>query len=534
MVNIRSAALTHPGRKRPNNEDFITFFEPNDQEVLENSGCIYILADGVGGASKGEKASQYAAQKILHDYYNFTDISVTERLKTIIRQAGNDIFDFAQQQERFLQMATTVVVAVARQDQLWIAHVGDSRAYLIRDDTVTQLTRDHSTVGEMVRDGILTEEEAMHFEGRNPLSRSLGGQRDVQVDVTEAIPILPGDKVLLTSDGFSNYASRKTVYDLLQQGSPKEVVYRLIDYANQCGGSDNISVIIIEAISETVKPLLTPRGQNPQPVEWDSMPTLPQNAVYKNLQANSPKKKKRSILIAGALIAGLTVVFATMVFLVPIITENRSTDRSNVLLANQVTPTETEESIVQDDIMIDAYPAITPNDEDSSIIDPAEEEVVPVQPVDNGENIDVPEDFYQRLPLPANLPERQTDEPLGWCEFLYNNAKYNQDKNEIRDPDQPMHELCIDRHNQDISCVIMLYFQSLYQWIRDTWYSDYDYPLYLSFYTQEIIAPKGGYEYKSEDSFLEIDGEEVLFQFPHVTENECVQAGGKFHRYPEE
>ena len=159
------------------------------------------LDDGVGGASKGERASQYAAQKILHDFYKYSEIPVEERLRTIIRQAGNDIFDYAQSQDNFMQMATTIVVAVIRNGTLQVAHVGDSRAYLVHDGQVSQITRDHSTVGELMRDGLLNEEEAMHFDGRNPLSRSLGGQRDVPVDVTDPIPFIPGDQILLSSDG---------------------------------------------------------------------------------------------------------------------------------------------------------------------------------------------------------------------------------------------------------------------------------------------------------------------------------------------
>jgi protein phosphatase len=278
MIFPHSAAQTHPGRKRPNNEDYITFFEPVDEKELRLSGCIYILADGVGGASLGEHASQFAAQKILYEYYQHPDISPAQRLKKIIRQAGNEIFDFAEGQDHFMRMATTIVVAVIRNEKLQIAHVGDSRAYLIRDGNVIQLTRDHSTVGELVRDGLLSEEESMHFNGRNLLSRSLGGQPDVQVDVTEEIWLSPGDKILLTSDGFSRYATREQINKLLTDESPDVVVNKLIDFANEKGGLDNISIILVNAIQKDDIGKTIPTGQKPVPVNWDSFPTEP--SVY--------------------------------------------------------------------------------------------------------------------------------------------------------------------------------------------------------------------------------------------------------------
>jgi PPM family protein phosphatase len=302
MIYVRSAALTHPGRKRPNNEDFVTFFEPIDDADLEKSGRIYILADGVGGASKGERASQYAAQKILFDYYQYPDVPIEKRLRMIIRRTGNEIFDYAESQPNFMRMATTVVVAIIYGDTLRIAHVGDSRAYLMRGDQVIQLTRDHSTVGEMTRDGILTEEEAMHFEGRNLLSRSLGGHRDVMVDVTDPIKFAPGDKLLLVSDGFSRYATRETISGLLNQGPPDEVVYRLIDYANQQGGVDNISVILVEGLSERDVEAGQTGGQKPEPVNWESIPTEHSAYAYGKTVRTTPKKKRQFIIIGAAVL----------------------------------------------------------------------------------------------------------------------------------------------------------------------------------------------------------------------------------------
>jgi PPM family protein phosphatase len=247
MVYIRSASQTHPGKSRKNNEDFITFFEPEDPEILKKSGRIYIIADGVGGASKGEQASQYAAQKILHDYYAMEDLPIEQRLRVIFPQVSQEIYEYARGQDQYMQMATTAVVAVVHEGMLHIAHVGDSRAYLIRNGQVKQLTHDHNVVGELMRSGTLNEIEAMNFDGRNPLSRSLGGEPEVVADVSEPFKLMPGDKILLSSDGFTRYASREIIGGFINQGPPDDVVYKLVDFANNNGGQDNISVLVFEA-----------------------------------------------------------------------------------------------------------------------------------------------------------------------------------------------------------------------------------------------------------------------------------------------
>ena len=239
-----AAALTHPGKIRHNNQDFVAFFEPDGQDDLQASGRLYIVADGVGGASKGEQASQYAAQKVLYEYYRHPDIKINERLASVMRQAGNEIFKFAENSENFMRMGTTMVAAVIREDRLTIANVGDSRAYLIRDGTARQITRDHSFVGEMIRDGSMTEEEARHSKIKNRITRSLGGETDVIVDVFNEIQVQAGDKVLLCSDGFSNYVSREEIEELTSNGDPEEIASKMIDFANDRGGADNISVIV--------------------------------------------------------------------------------------------------------------------------------------------------------------------------------------------------------------------------------------------------------------------------------------------------
>ena len=241
------ATLTNVGRKRDHNEDFITHFTPSDENDLKLSGSLFIVADGVGGASQGEKASKYAAENVLYEYFNRPEESSQDRLRYLIQDAGNQINSYAEEGERFMRMATTMVAAVILDNKLILANVGDSRAYLIRQNVANQITKDHSFVAEMVRDGFMTEEEARVSKKKNRITRSLGGERDVRVDVFDDIILAEGDKILLCSDGFSQYATKETIIALAQNGTPDEIATRMVAHANAQGGSDNISVTLIKA-----------------------------------------------------------------------------------------------------------------------------------------------------------------------------------------------------------------------------------------------------------------------------------------------
>lgn len=248
-LRVTSAALTHQGRERPNNEDFVAFHDPTSQVDLQSSGRLYIVADGVGGASLGERASQYAAQKVLQEYYLHPDIEPGERLTQFIRQAGNDIYEFAAKSSHLKRMATTIVAAVLRENELTVANVGDSRAYLIRGGKAVQITRDHSLVGEMMRNGFMSEEEAMQSKFKNRITRSVGGEKDVRVDIFADTNIKAGDKILLCSDGLTSYATRADLVGMASYGTPNDIASRMVDFANQKGGADNISVLLV-AIQE--------------------------------------------------------------------------------------------------------------------------------------------------------------------------------------------------------------------------------------------------------------------------------------------
>jgi PPM family protein phosphatase len=333
VFQIESANLSDPGRKRQNNEDFIASFEPEDADELSTSGCLYIVADGVGGAIKGEKASRYAAQKVLFEYYRHPELPVDERLRVSMRQAGNDIFLYAQDNHES-RMATTMVAASIRNDQLTVANVGDSRAYMIRGESIQQITHDHSLVGEMVRDGLMSEAESHNSKVKNLLTRSLGGELDAHIDIFPDISLQPGDRILLCSDGLSRYAQRDDLYAMTHQGAPEEVVKTLVGYANQRGGVDNTSVILI-VVGETasggvaVGPLHSKKQQ--ALADWEKIPTLIEDnhASRKGLS----KKNKKYLTWGGLVMAFLVVLGAVIFWLI------KSTNDGNGVISLALTET---------------------------------------------------------------------------------------------------------------------------------------------------------------------------------------------------
>lgn len=270
-IQVISAKHSDRGQSRPNNEDFALLFEPNDSYRLEHSGSLYVVADGVGGSRDGEKASQYAAERVVNEYYQQPGGTPGDRLRELLQHIGNDMYDEAAQSGKS-RTATTMVAAVVQGGWVTVANVGDSRAYLIHDGQAMQITRDHNQLAELLRMGMLSEAEAQHSNARNTLLRSLGGHRDVEVDIFENILLSPGDIVLLCTDGLSRYLRDDQLPGMLTGGAPDEICTRLIDYANHCGGEDNITVLV--AVAYAVDAAVSRRNAPPPMRRVDPLETV--------------------------------------------------------------------------------------------------------------------------------------------------------------------------------------------------------------------------------------------------------------------
>jgi serine/threonine protein phosphatase PrpC len=240
-VNV--ANKTDIGRIRLVNED---------RSVVQNdlNGFVLaIVADGMGGHQAGDIASQMAIEVIqMHLQTLEKDMSIhmcKAALQTAIEKANHTIYEFAQSREQYHGMGTTVVAILANEQFLAIGHIGDSRAYLVTADTITQLTEDHSLVTELLRSGQITAEEANHHPRRNVLTRALGTDANVEVEVGH-FEWQANDTVLMCSDGLSGQLDSNELFGILHMEQDLHwKADQLIAGALQAGGDDNISVILL-------------------------------------------------------------------------------------------------------------------------------------------------------------------------------------------------------------------------------------------------------------------------------------------------
>ncbi len=237
---MRIAGDTNVGKVRTTNEDSM---------ILEPARGLYVVLDGMGGANAGDIASQMARDTI-RDYVIQRRLTMAPKalLESAILAASQAVYQSAQVHRERHGMGTTVVAAlVVDAKHVIIAHVGDSRAYLLRGGRLQSLTRDHTIVEELVDRGLLSADEAERHPYKNVLSRNLGARPDTKVDVLE-LELKPGDRLLLCSDGLYGYAAAEGIQYLLGSGDePQHVARDLIDLALRGGGGDNVTTIVIEA-----------------------------------------------------------------------------------------------------------------------------------------------------------------------------------------------------------------------------------------------------------------------------------------------
>jgi len=245
-----SAARSNVGMKRTNNED--SFAE-------SPAMGLYVVADGMGGHSCGEVASQLAVGQVVHFFENAKlDEESTwpyayddrlsfqaNKLRAAIAVANEKIQDYTAQHAESRGMGTTVVVGLVHEDRLVLAHVGDSRAYLFRGGTLQPLTSDHSWVNEQVRMGFLSLSEAQKHPFRNVITKALGTKGDALADVVE-VPMMAGDVILLCTDGLNTMVTDEEIASVLTtQGELGAACEALVQAANGAGGEDNITVLLL-------------------------------------------------------------------------------------------------------------------------------------------------------------------------------------------------------------------------------------------------------------------------------------------------
>jgi PPM family protein phosphatase len=245
-MTIELYAAVDPGRARSNNEDSV---------ALDDAVSLAVLADGMGGYNAGEVASNMATGFIRTELGRWlreastqaSDTEVRRAMDICVDNANRAIFNAANSNPQYAGMGTTLVVSVFRDDRLLVGHVGDSRAYRLRGGRLQQITRDHSLLQEQIDAGLITPEQAAFSANKNLVTRAVGVEDTVLLETHEH-DVLPGDLYLLCSDGLSDMLDDATIGQLLQAYDSLEATARaLVDAANDAGGKDNISVILVRA-----------------------------------------------------------------------------------------------------------------------------------------------------------------------------------------------------------------------------------------------------------------------------------------------
>jgi serine/threonine protein phosphatase PrpC len=244
--------LTHVGMERSVNQDFFGFYEPEDEGMWHSIGRLLVVCDGVGGQAGGEVASQVATRAIIETYMALPPGDPIASLHQAV-QAGNlAVIEEARRQPDLGDMATTAVAIVFLHGMAYIAHVGDSRCYLIRDGQLFQVTLDHSLVQQMFLEGLIAEEEMETHPRKNVILRSIGMKPDVEIDV-QSHPYVVDDLFMLSSDGLTGMVNKQECLEvsLRHFNSPMHACRELVDLANYYGGYDNITVQIARVMGMT-------------------------------------------------------------------------------------------------------------------------------------------------------------------------------------------------------------------------------------------------------------------------------------------
>jgi protein phosphatase len=288
-----NAAVTDPGRRRRHNEDAYVCEPP-----------LFAVADGIGGAQAGELASSMAAAALRDDSGDGTGDG-GQRVDKLIQEANRRVYDRQTQDATVSGMGTTMTVALVEDDSVWIGHVGDSRAYLVRDGELEQLTEDHSLVAELVRSGKLSPEEAESHPQRSVVTRALGTDPDVDVD-TFRVETKPGDLFLLCSDGLTSMVDDDTILAEIRRNRDnlRTAAKALVRAANRGGGEDNITVVFFEIAPEGA----TERTVSLPPPQEDEEDTLTELDRVPPVAVEEPRERKRHPVRRRVLVGTLLLI----------------------------------------------------------------------------------------------------------------------------------------------------------------------------------------------------------------------------------
>ena len=314
MLLLEHHGLTDPGKVRKNNED----------SLLVGEGCdetLFVVADGIGGFEAGEVASSIAVDVL-------KDVGPSDSLEDAIREANRRILAAARGDERFHGMGTTVVAmrfgGTGEEPIVQISHVGDSRAYLLRGEELKPVTEDHSLVAELVRSGDLTRDQASEHPQKNLITRALGAEEEVDVD-TVVLPVEPGDRLLLCSDGLSDMVPEPMMLMILTSNpeNPEGAARALVRAALEAGGADNVTVVVVDVREEDPPVEELHRGDTQEfraILPDETRPETPRRGVPRGKKHGSSRAKRRDLGRPGRAIVALVRAVAVVLVLAALLT----------------------------------------------------------------------------------------------------------------------------------------------------------------------------------------------------------------------
>jgi len=243
---MKYAVKSDKGLVRDNNEDSFSILGGSKEIPL-----TFIIADGMGGHNSGELASKMAVEYVGNYIRSFPDKfrneeSIFSAIQGVMKDANTNVYNTSLVNKANYGMGTTFTIAIIHNQKLFIGHVGDSRVYIIRDGSINRLTTDHSFIEELIRNGSLTREEASSHPNRNIITRALGCSEEMQVD-TYSCDLIKNDYLLLCTDGLTNMLKEEEIKDIIiRLSEPEAICDELVRRANENGGEDNTTVIVIK------------------------------------------------------------------------------------------------------------------------------------------------------------------------------------------------------------------------------------------------------------------------------------------------
>lgn len=312
---LESARLSDIGLRRSNNQDSAAIMLASSQQKWEERGHLFVVADGMGAHAAGELASKLAADNVPLTYAKLVELPPHEALLAAVRDANAKIHSRGKANDDFRGMGTTVSALALLPWGALVAHVGDSRVYRLRGTRIEQLTFDHSLVWELRAARAGVSDDTPFFIPKNIITRSLGPNPQVQVDLEGPLPIQVGDTYLLCSDGLSGQVADDELGKVLLALPPREAVQALVDLANLRGGPDNITVIVVRVLGPQVAkgnhggPAPKPPSLKPRPVHPAVSSTCGVLALVSAVLAAMQLRIAALAALIGAVVAGAIAVF---------------------------------------------------------------------------------------------------------------------------------------------------------------------------------------------------------------------------------